>query len=367
MNRPLPSDYDAVFDRLENSLSFFFSAGQPVQEPPGILLAELAPLPPGEEAVGAVANGPRRALPFLTRWLIARSHAVRHENPDEMLHWALMARLAADSCSAHIAGSKARLADLQARAWGQLGNALRVCGRYDEAGELLPAARSASSEGTGDLALLAQLFSRLGSLQTAREDYRGAIEIVEESVRIYEKIGDREGLASSFVLQATAIHYGGEPELSLDRIDRALKLLQLEEAPELLLAARLNRARFSIEVDPSERTVSAFLVTKRQWSGSRGSTLLLRATWQEGQMLAEIGSLDLSEAALLEARRGYIEKTLAPEVLAVSRDLVSLYRRQEDWLRLERMILSTREVLSKGRLASEMLSSLREFERIQVR
>jgi hypothetical protein len=79
-------------------------------------------------------------------------------------------------------------------------------------------------------------------------------------------------------------------------------------------------------------------------------------------MLAEIGSLDLSAAALLQAREGYIERALAQEVLAVSRDLVSLYKRQEDWLRLEQMLLSTREVLSRGRLESEMLSSLRDFE-----
>jgi tetratricopeptide (TPR) repeat protein len=350
-------DYDAVFDRVEASFALFLSDGQPVQEPPGVVLAELAPLPSGEKGADAVSPGSRMAIPFLTKWLIARSHAVRHEAPGEMLHWALMARLAADSCSVEVAGSPGRLADLQARAWGQLGNALRVCGRYVEAGDLLETAEASISSGTGDLALRAQLFSLFGSLHTARGDFHDAIEILRESARIYEKIGEEECLASSLVQQATAVHYSGEPERSLHLLDRALSLIQPARSPDLLLAARLNRARFSIAIDPPDCALSSFLAVRKLRPGLRCSTLLLRATWQEGQMFGEVGYLESAEAALLQARGGYIEKGLAPEVLAVSCDLISLYRRRGDWPRLEQTILSTREVLSKGRVEPEMLSS----------
>jgi hypothetical protein len=92
----------------------------------------------------------------------------------------------------------------------------------------------------------------------------------------------------------------------------------------------------------------------------------MRAAWQEGQRFAEVGSLESAAAALLQARRGYIEKGLTTEVLAVSRDLVAVYKSQGDWVHLEQTILSTREVLSKGRVDSEVLSSLQEFEQISV-
>jgi tetratricopeptide (TPR) repeat protein len=359
-------DYDEVFDRVERSFSLFLSDGQPVQEPPGVLLAELAPRPSGEEGAGSGSPGGRTAIPFLTKWLLARSHAVRHEAPGEMLHWALMARLAADSCSAAVAGSAARLADLRARALGQLGNALRVCGRFVEAGDLLAAAEASIASGTGDLALRARLFSLFGSLEVARGASRSAIEILGESARIYEKIGEEEDLASSLIQQATAVQYSGEPERSLGLLDRALSLIDPAESPDLLLIARLNRARFSIDVEPSERALSSFLAVRKSHPGFGGSALLLRAAWQEGQMLAEVGSLESAEAALLAARRGYIEKGLAPEVLWVSRDLAAVYRRQGDWPRLEQTILSTREVLSKGRVEPETLSSLQELEEIPV-
>jgi tetratricopeptide (TPR) repeat protein len=232
--------------------------------------------------------------------------------------------------------------------------------------DLLAAAEASIASGTGDLALRARLFSLFGSLEVARGASRSAIEILGESARIYEKIGEEEDLASSLIQQATAVQYSGEPERSLRLLDRALSLIDPAESPDLLLIARLNRARFSIDVEPSERALSSFLAVRKSHPGFGGSALLLRAAWQEGQMLAEVGSLESAEAALLAARRGYIEKGLAPEVLWVSRDLAAVYRRQGDWPRLEQTILSTREVLSKGRVEPETLSSLQELEEIPV-
>jgi tetratricopeptide (TPR) repeat protein len=212
---------------------------------------------------------------------------------------------------------------------------LRVCGRFVEAGDLLAAAEASIASGTGDLALRARLFSLFGSLEVARGSSRSAIEILGESARIYEQIGEEEDLASSLIQQATAVQYSGEPERSLRLLDRALSLIDPAESPDLLLIARLNRARFSIDVEPSERALSSFLAVRKSHPGFGGSALLLRAAWQEGQMLAEVGSLESAEAALLAARRGYIVKGLAPEVLWVSRDLAAVYRRQGDWPRLE--------------------------------
>ncbi len=50
-----------------------------------------------------------------------------------------------------------RLADLQTRAWGQYGNALRVCGRPREAAEAFASAQKRRAQGTGDPALRAWL------------------------------------------------------------------------------------------------------------------------------------------------------------------------------------------------------------------
>jgi hypothetical protein len=70
--------------------------------------------------------GSTRRLPFLVKWAVSQSHAIRYEDPEQMLLWADLARLFDEDCTPEAAGSRMRCSDLRARAWGQLGNALRV-------------------------------------------------------------------------------------------------------------------------------------------------------------------------------------------------------------------------------------------------
>ena len=96
-------NYDQAFAKAEQTLSFFLSNGRPVREPPPTLLAALVPELSSEEELPLSRE--RAAIPALVKWLVQKSHGARYEDPHEMFRWALMARLAADSCSASAAGS----------------------------------------------------------------------------------------------------------------------------------------------------------------------------------------------------------------------------------------------------------------------
>ena len=361
------SGYDGAIDRTERLISLFLADGKPLKDPPGILLAELAPQ--GIEAAdlepARLKN--RRALPFLTKWLIARSYSVRFEDPGEMLEWALMARLAAESCSVVETGSRARLADLRSRAWSQLANALRVGGRFLEAKEALTEAQVAGSRGTGDLELHAHLLTMLGSLQSARAAYDSAIGPIEEAIRIYEKIGETQGLAKACVQKAVVLQCRDEWERAINWLDKAISWINPEESSELLAVTHVNRARLAAKINPSEKSFSSFLAARRLRPGFRCSALLLRIAWQEGLLLSEIGHLESAEAAMLGARRGFRERHLASELVLISCDLASVYNRLGDRHHLEDLVVSTRAALATFRVESEIQSFLQKLENIAAR
>jgi tetratricopeptide (TPR) repeat protein len=357
-------DYDDVLARAEQTFSLFFTAGRPVEDPPGALLAELAPAAVLEELGELPSHDRRRAIPALVKWLIARSHAARYDDPKEMLHWGLMAHLAADSCSAQAAGGKARLADLRAKAWGQFGNTLRVCGRFREAGEVLASAREYLESGTGDLALRARLYEQRASLCINQKSFGSARDLIEGAEEIYEDLKETQGLAGTLVQKAITWQYQGEPERVLRILDRALALLDPADDPDLLLVARLNRALAYVTIDRTDRVVSAFRATRNADRGQGRQVLMLRTCWQEAQLLSEIGHLEAAETMLLSARRGFLERNLAPEVVAASRDLAGLYRKMGKRVELEQTVLETQALFFGIPAEAEVLRSLRELERM---
>jgi tetratricopeptide (TPR) repeat protein len=332
-----------------------------VKEPPGELLAELAPAPLAEPA-DLPAHDPRRAIPALTKWLIARSHAARYDDPREMLHWGLMAHLAAGSCSTWAAGGRARLSDLQARAFGQFGTSLRVCGRFSEAVEMLATAEECLHAGTGDLSLWAHFCEQLASLRVNQKRLAEARELIEEAEDIHETLGEDQGLANTLVQKAITYQYEGRPEKVLPLLDRALAFLNPVEEPDLVLVARLNRANAQVSVDRPERALASF---RAAWKADRHRSrpiLRLRCRWMEGKLLSESGYPEEAELELLSARVGFLERNLAPEVVAVSRELADLYLRTGKRRELKRTVSETRAIFAGVPAEAEVLRSLQDLE-----
>src|SRR5919206_3476936 len=140
MRSPDAYDYGNAFSAAARAVfALLAPEDQGAGSPPDVL-AELDALP-ADERVRRVSTGGPFANPALIDVLINRSHEARYRDADEMLHFATLARLAADRCSPADEGNGLRLADLQARAWGQYGNALRVSGKPREAEEAFATAQ----------------------------------------------------------------------------------------------------------------------------------------------------------------------------------------------------------------------------------
>jgi tetratricopeptide (TPR) repeat protein len=349
-------NYDWAFARTERVVAASLARGGPA---PGLpeRLAELYRLPEGEQ-LRRVSLGGRFADPDLVETLIERCHAARYQSPKKMLHLGHLAYLAAEACTVTAAGSPARLADLQAHAQGAYGNAQRVCGYMRQADETLAAAFERWQAGSESPWIRAVLLSQTGSLRTHQRRFGEAIQLAEEAGKIFQELGDTQTLAGTMVQKGVSLVYSGESERAVEVLRQAIPIFDREEDPRLFLAAHHNLARCYIDLGRPDEALSLFVESRPLYQQCKDPLILLKATWQEGLLLSEIGHLENAEAALLRTREGLIEQGLAYETAVVCLELADVYSKLGRTEDLRRIVTEAMPIFRSLRVDREVLASL---------
>jgi tetratricopeptide (TPR) repeat protein len=355
-------DYGQAFAQAEKSVSEFLTEAPLPPIPPELLLEELDRLPRDQRIVNAREE--RFASPRMVPLLIERSHAARYSDTEEMLSWAETAREIAQRCTARDAGNESRLADLRARAWGQYGNALRITGQMREAEEALITAQAHLETGTGDPALRARVWELVASLHTFQRRFDEAIVNLAGAAEVYRQIGESHALARTLVKEAIACLYAGNPETAVGLLNQAIPLIDHEGDPHLLMAACHNLIRCYIDLDQPELALSIYSETRDLYKEFSDSLIQLRAGWQEGQLLRDLGHLRAAETVLLRAREGFIERGLMYEAAVVSLDLAALYTKLRSTDDLRQTVASTVPIFRALRVDREALASLLQLQQV---
>lgn len=316
--------YDAAFVKADQSLAAFFEPIRPLEGTVEELWNEITSLP-GEEQLRCAAEGGQLASPRLVQYLIDNCHSVRYQDPERMLHLTRLAILVAEACTAEVSGGELRLADLRTRAWGHHGNSLRICGHLKEAEEALSRATRECEKGTGDPTLRARLLEQKVSLQIHQRRFEDAIASAEAAGQIYRELGDSHALATSLIHKAHANLLAGETEIAVDLINQAIPLIDCESNPHLLLVACHNLVRCYIDLSRPEQALSIYAETRDLYQEFSDPLILLRAEWQEGQLLRDMGHLHQAESRLLDAQKGFLDRGLTYEAAVLSLDLAALY------------------------------------------
>jgi tetratricopeptide (TPR) repeat protein len=356
-------DYGTAFGAAGQSLAAFFAQGRPAESTPEEMMAELAPLPRDEQARW-VESYSRFADPQLVKRLIDTSHASRYENPARMLHLANLARLAAEACTVAAAGSAPRLADLRAQGWRQYGNALRVAGRMREAEDAIARAHRFCAEGTGDPPLRAWLYEQTASLRIFQRRFEEAIDLADQAGRIYRELGETQSQASTLVQKAIALLYSGEAESAVRILNRAIPLIDQEGDPHLLLAACHNLIRCYIDLERPEQALSIYFEARDLYREFNDSLISLRAGWQEGQLLRDLGHLRAAEDSLLRARQGFLDRDLFYEAAVVSLDLAAVYLKLEEVVSLQQAVAEMVPIFNALGVDREAIAALLQLQQV---
>jgi tetratricopeptide (TPR) repeat protein len=315
--------YEWAFAKAGRAFSKLLAEGQPSNHLAG-RFTELTSLSEKEQ-LRRVATDRRFADPEIIEYLLDRSHIDRYLSPRKTLHLALLADSAANACTSEEVGGSAALADLLTRTQGNLANALRICGRVPEANLLMDSAIRSWEASNHLPRIRVTLLAWACALRIRQERFEEAIGLAEEAGRLCLKLGDSNLLARSEVQKAIANVYSGNAEAAAAILDQVIPMIDGEEDPQLLLAANHNLAMCYISLNRPEDALSIYYEARQLYQKCKDPMILLRATWQEGQLLREVGHFRNAEAALLRARQGFIDQGLAYEAAHVDLDLAKLY------------------------------------------
>ena len=355
-------NYDRAFTKVEWVVKELLTPALPPPVPIDRLLEELD-RQPREAQLSLIAEDERFTAPQLVQRLLDRSHSVRYEDPEAMLHWATLARtIATRSTEEALGGSPSRLSHLRASAWGQFGNALRVAGQLREAESALITAHRYLEAGSRDPILKASLQEHMGSLYIFQRRFDEAIQEFTQATETYQQLGEAHAFARTLVRCSLAYLYAGNPETAVDLLNQAISMIDQEADPHLLLAACHNLMNCYISLEQPERALSIYAETRDLYKEFGDSLILLRANWQEALLLRDLGHLRAAETALLRARQGFMERNLMYEVAVVCLDLAAVYVKLKSVDDLKETVTTALPIFRSLGVDREALASLLQLQ-----
>jgi tetratricopeptide (TPR) repeat protein len=262
------------------------------------------------------------------RALLRRSHELRHDDPAEMLQLAQAGVQAAQRLDPSSLDPE-QIADLQARAWAQLGNAERVTGNLAAAEGSLEQAHEFFQAGTGDPLLEAQLLSIRAALLAGQRRFLPAMELLERVEAAYSAVEDRHELGRALVQRGLYTCYVGRAEEAVPLLRRGLDLIDEAADPQLALAAVHNLARSLAERGHLRAARTLLGKHDARYARHAGRIDLLKRTWLEGQIADGLGELDRATVRLTEALDGFEEAGLGYQAALAALDLSAVWLRRD--------------------------------------
>jgi tetratricopeptide (TPR) repeat protein len=317
--------------------------------------------------------------------LLEQCRSLRHSDPEGMVMTASLAVALAERLDAS-QNEPAELADLQARAWAELGNAHRVADELPTAEADLAHALDLSSRGTGDPILLARLMDLTASLYIDQRRFQEAHELLDCVYAIYLRMGDQHAAARALISKGVSAGYAFDSEEAVSLLEQGILQADASRDPKLILAAVHNLLWCLLDAGRVDE-VGALLHQIRSLYTVHGERFdELRARWLEGRVAAGQDREEEAEQAFLHVREAFKEADLTYDAAIASLDLAALWlhqgRTRETRSLIDEMVgvfrarnirrealgalLMLREAVQKDQATTALLRSVaREFRRLE--
>jgi tetratricopeptide (TPR) repeat protein len=334
---PNETAYETVLDRVFSRIASEEAGIEVARRRADVLFEELMQHPPARQEL-LVHNSARFRDRMLCERLLAASHDEGFREPARSEQLARIAVAVAERVadglpeSALDSSSPApsdALAGMRARAWAQLGNALRIRSDLDGAATAFRSA-DALMAAHPRLGLLdkARIFDLKASLCKDRRHFAEAARLLDRVITIYQRLGQSNLTGRALSQKATVQHFAGDREGCMVLLRRALELIDPHEDPRCFLNARHNLIVALVD-DGKPREAFALLFHTRPLYLKLGDRMnLLRLRWLEGQVAQGLHRLEQAETAFREVRGAFVELGLEYDAALVSLDLAMVFAQQ---------------------------------------
>jgi hypothetical protein len=310
----------------------------------------------GEALLAGRPEAPLRDLGAL-RALLDRSWAVRHENPGEMKSLARRAVEVAGRLHPHWHDERDG-ADWQARAWGELGNALRAADDLDEAERAFDAAFAFFHQGNQEARLKARLHDLYASYLGTRRKFDLAFEALDVVHAAYLELGDSHLAGKALATKAMYLHYSAQPEAAVVVNLRAMALLDRTRGAELLFFSLHNHVRFLVacgHLDEARKMLAQHLGDLQRLEGR---IYQIRLRWIQAQVSAGLGEWQTAEEGLRSVRERFEQEGMGFHAALASLELALVWMRQDRHEETERMVLEVCDVFIALRIQREAFGAI---------
>jgi tetratricopeptide (TPR) repeat protein len=288
--------------------------------------------------------------------LFAQSWAVRFADPEQMVRLAQAAVEVVQHLDSRGRDPR-RLADVKARAWGELGNAYRAADRLQSAREAFGRAYRFMQAGTGDPYLRARLFEIEGSLLGAWRDFPLALPRLRSMANAYLDLQETHLAGRALIILALYTFYGGSAEEAVQLNEEGIRLIDREHDPALFLFSLHNHLLFLVDLKLYPQAKKLLFKNRRNLIyKDRINALRLRII--EGKIAYGLCQTVSAEIAFREARNGMADAGMsfhtAITTLELAMALMKLGREEE----AEMEVIAAREIFLSLEVYGEYLGSV---------
>ncbi len=294
--------------------------------------------------------------------LLAVCFEARYRDPRQMLRLARQAKSAAEELDPAFYDER-RLADLQARALAEFGNALRVNEQFERIREVLERARLLlKDQGTGDLLIRARIDDIEGSFWKDQRFLRDADDLLASACRKYLRVGERHLAGRALVKKGLNRIIDAQPQEAVAVLRQAVPLLDAERDPELIETARHNLL-FALADAGEYREASELLLRSGLRQKFADDPLnLLRLRWVEAKILAGNGRFAAAEKALSDVRASFRVRRLELVATIAGLDLAKVLFQQGRMEPFHRLLRELRVAAEAHRLPDAVSQALATLE-----
>jgi tetratricopeptide (TPR) repeat protein len=242
--------------------------------------------------------------PEVCRGLIDRAAQLRFTDPAEMVSLCKLAVILASLC--HLPPEESHL--LQAEALTELGNALKVAGRFRASERIFLRAQKLLSGLQGPRPeLRANLLERLAALRTRQGRIGESLPLLREALGLRQKSGGRHEIASVLVQMAIALNEVGRHGEALNLLSDAVELIDLDLDPKLGLIARHNGIVFLVEMGRPRAALAIYETILPLYDIAADPIMRLRQKWLGATIAAAFGRAETDAVAEREYRAATAE------------------------------------------------------------